>query len=455
MGGMTMPMPNPGPNGRQSPSGGHDMSGMPPALPPTPEPALGTVPADAGAAAGLSLSELEAMALRNSPTMVQAQAQVDASMSKSLQAGLLPNPIAGYVSEQMGAGGGPGETQGWFVEQEVPRGGKLKLSRAKYRQEAAQAQIQVEAQRLRVINTVRSSYYEVLAAQRLVAVERHLLTNFDEMVRTSKELVNLGQANRPDLLQAQVAAQRQRVTVRAAENRLKENWVELSAIVACPQPTLGALADTLEQDGPPLDWDSAYRKILGSSPELAVARAEVGRDQITVNRERVQPVPDLFARVENGYNWEVNTVTTGVAIGWRFPILNRNQGTIREAMADLTRSRAEVVRLELVLRRRLAEAFAHHDTALATVQIYRAETLPQAKEAYELTLAGYRQRRTPWAQVVLAQRTLSDLSEEYIEGLLELRKAEVAIDGMLLEDGLALPEPPTPGGHIDATPQPR
>jgi hypothetical protein len=89
------------------------------------------------------------------------------------------------------------------------------------------------------------------------------------------------------------------------------------------------------------------------------------------------------------------------------------------------------------------------------VRTYRAESLPQAREAYDLTLDGYRQRRTPWAQVVLAQRTLSDLNEDYIEALLELRRSEVAIRGMLLVDGLSQPQPPTPGGHIDATPQPR
>src|SRR5262249_22772618 len=147
-------------------------------------------------------------------------------------------------------------------------------------------------------------------------------------------------------------------------------------------------------------------QILQFCPELQVARAEVVRDEITVQRERVQPIPNMFARVENGYNFEVNLVTTGVQIGWNFPVWNRNQGTIREAMAEVTRARAEVVRLELHLRRRLAEVFTHYQTALATVQTYRAETLPQAQEAYDLTLAGYRQRRTPWAQVVLAQRTL-------------------------------------------------
>ena len=50
----------------------------------------------------------------------------------------------------------------------------------------------------------------------------------------------------------------------------------------------------------------------------------------------------------------------------------------------------------------------------ADVQTYRAETLPQAGEAYQLTLGGYRQRRTPWAQVVLSQGTYSDLVEEYV-----------------------------------------
>lgn len=453
---MTMPMPTattPGP-APTAPRGGSSMP-MPSgegamAMPAGPR-TENTTPAPAG----LTLTQLDALALQYNPTLIQAQAQVDASLSKSLQAGLLPNPIAGYVSEQMGTGGGLGETQGWFAEQEVPRGGKLRLSRAKYRQEAVQAQMQVQTQQLRVLNGVRTHLYEVLAAQRLLAVEKHLLTNFDEMLVTTRELVNIGQANRPDLLNAQIATQRQRVTVRATENRLRQRWIELATVIGVRENALGPLADVLDQDGPRLDFETEYQHIREASPELAVARAEVLRDQITVQRERVQPVPNLFARIENGYNWEENMPTVGVQLGWSLPVLNRNQGTISEAMAEVARARAEVTRLELLLRRRLAETFAHYETALTTVAIYRAETLPQAREAFELTLDGYHERRMPWAHVVLAQRTLSDLSEDYIEAVLELRKSEVAIRGMLLADGLSLPEPPTPGGHIDATPQPR
>jgi outer membrane protein, heavy metal efflux system len=408
-----------------------------------------------GSGTGVTLDRLESIALGSNPTLLQAQAQVEASMSKSFQAGLMPNPIAGYISEQMGAGGGPGETQGGFYEQELMRGGKLRLSRAKYRQEAVQAQIQVLAQQMRIVNGVRMLYFDVLAAQELVEIERELLQNHEELLRTMREMANVGQANRPEVLQAQIAAQRQRIALRTAENRLRKSWQGLLAMVGCPQLPHSRVAGDIEQDMPPLEFEQALQRIIDHSPEVQVARAEVLRDEITVRRERVQPIPNAFLRVETGYNWEVALTTVGVSYGWNFPIFNRNQGTIREAMAEVARARAEVTRLELWLRRQLADEFADYQTAQATVQTYRFETLPQAREAYQLTLGGFRQRRTPWAQVVLSQRTYSDLVEEYIEALLQLRHSEVEINGLLLVDGLAQPEPPTPGGHIDATPQPR
>src|SRR5262249_7369820 len=151
-----------------------------------------------------------------------------------------------YVSEQMGAGGGPGETQGGFVEQEIMRGGKLRLSRAKYRQEAVQAELQVLAQRMRVVNDVRMKYYEVLTAQQLVDIERDLLQNHETLLRTTREMATVGKANRSDVLLAQVAAQRQRIPLRAAENRLRKSWQSLLAVAAAPKLAYERVAGDIE-----------------------------------------------------------------------------------------------------------------------------------------------------------------------------------------------------------------
>jgi outer membrane protein TolC len=186
-------------------------SSLPPALP------------DAAAAWGLP--GFEQMALARNPTLRQAAAQLEAALSRSFQAGLYPNPTAGYIQEQIGALGestptsrgvvargkpSPGELVGGFVRQEIITGGKLRLSRAKFAEEANAARWQLEAQKLRVLNGVRIRFFEVLAAERLIDIHRELVRLNDDAVRTTEELENVGQANEPDLLQARVEARRAR-----------------------------------------------------------------------------------------------------------------------------------------------------------------------------------------------------------------------------------------------------
>jgi cobalt-zinc-cadmium efflux system outer membrane protein len=66
-----------------------------------------------------------------------------------------------------------------------------------------------------------------------------------------------------------------------------------------------------------------------------------------------------------------------------------------------------------------------------------------------LYLDSFRKRRAAWPQVLVAQRTYFQASVEYIEALEELRRAEVAILGLLLVDGTDEPSAPS---HV-ATPQ--
>jgi outer membrane protein, heavy metal efflux system len=123
--------------------------------------------------------------------------------------------------------------------------------------------------------------------------------------------------------------------------------------------------------------------------------------------------------------------------------------------ADLARSQAEVTRVELSLRQRLAEAFNRYQTALETSRIYRDSIIPLTTEAYEIQRDMYKKRRTAWPQVVVLQRTVLEARQKYTRTLLELREAEVAIRGLLLMDGLGVPPAPPPGGHLESTPDPR
>jgi outer membrane protein, heavy metal efflux system len=407
-------------------------------------------------ATALSLADLEQMALQRNPTLAQAAAAVGASRGKALQAGLYPNPTIGYAGEQIGIAGTAGELQGGFVQQTIVTAGKLRLSRAKYNQQAYEAEIQALAQQYRVLNGVRMLFYELLALQRMIDLDRSILDNANEALRTTKEMLNTGQANRADVLLAEVQVSDAKIALRTLENNYPALWQHLIALVGIPDLPPAPLKGQLEPEGPPLDWGSSLDRLLQESPELQAAQAHVVYDQITLQREKVEPIPNIQLQGAAGYNFETrNAVASGVQVGIKVPLWNRNQGTIREVEADLARSHAEVARVELSLQQRLADAFNRYRTALETSQIYHDSNIPQTTEAYEIQREMYKERRTPWPQVVALQRQVLDVRQKYTRSLLELREAEVAIGGLLLVDGLSVPPGPAPGGHLEATPDPR
>jgi cobalt-zinc-cadmium efflux system outer membrane protein len=402
------------------------------------------------------LADLEAIALERNPTLVQAGAQVRLSRGAARQAGLWPNPEIGYVADQIGAEGTAGEFHGGYVQQQIITGGKLQLSRAKYAQQASQAQIQVSAQRYRILYGVRAAYYEALVRERRLELRRQLTANAENGVRTVEELVNVGQANRTDLLQAQIQYQRAKANLQVAERRYQAAWESLTAVIGLPGAAPSPLEGSLEREGDEvLDREATLAYLLNCSPEIRFARAEVERDRIALERERVEPIPNINLRAESGYNFESNDDVYGVQIGLRVPVFDRNQGTIVQARAELTRAQAEVARRELELRRRFAQAFADYEAANITVKTYREVSLPQAEELYRLYRESFDQKRAAWPQVLDAERDYYEMLEDYLDNLVDARQAEARLTTFLLDGPLDQPPGPTPQGHRDATPRPR
>ena len=288
----------------------------------------------------LMLADLEQLALQRNPTLVQVAAQIDSSRAKAIQAGLYPNPTIGYQGELIGVKGPtgkstPGDFQGGFIQQEIVTAGKLRLSRAKYQQEARAAEIQAMAQQLRVVNDITIAFYEVLAAQRLIANHRTLAKNAQDAVKTTQELINVGQANEPDLLQAQVEANRERVALVTAEQRYRRSWEHLITLVGAPELAPTPLNGPLEPEGLPLEWEKELCRLLQESPEVQFAQAEVVRDQITIKREKVEPIPNIVVQAGPGHNFQDRGTNWNAQVSISIPLFDRNQGTVRQAQADL------------------------------------------------------------------------------------------------------------------------
>jgi cobalt-zinc-cadmium efflux system outer membrane protein len=398
--------------------------------------------------AALSLADLEQMAVQGNPTLAQAAANVEAAQGRTLQSGLYPNPTVGYEADRIGAAGTAGELQGAFIDQTIVTAGKLRLNRAKYAQEVSQTEALALAQQYRVVNGVRVRFYQLLAMQRLLDVRADLLRLAEDAVKTTEELMNVGAANKADLLQARIEARQERVALENARALYLAAWQQLAAFVGHPCRSVSRLQGDLEAAGALPDFDATLAHLLEASPELQVARAEVTRTQIALKREQVEPIPNVQVRVANGYDFDTRKDTTSVTLGVRLPLFDKNQGNIQAARAQLAYAQAELGRVELSLRQRLARVYARYRTARALAENYRKDNLPEAKEAYELYLDSFRKRRAAWPQVLVAQRIYFQISVDYTEALDELRRSEVSILGLLLVDGLDEPPgPPSEGGR--------
>ncbi|MFO0802659.1 MAG: TolC family protein [Gemmataceae bacterium] len=390
---------------------------------------------------------MERLALASNPTLVQAGANIEDARGRAVQSGLYPNPTVGYNGEQMGLRGdaGPGEQQGAFIDQTIVTAGKLRLNRDKFGQEITQMEWEAASQRYRVVNGVRVRYYRLLAMRQQIAVREEFVRIAEDIVTTVEELVNVGQANKPDLLQARIEARQARVGLQNARTLEQSARQQLAAYIGVPQFPDGKLAGDLERGDPLPDYQTSLAHLISATPELQIARIEVARNAIALKREQVEPVPNVQLRASTGYNFESNTVTTTANVGLRLPVFDRNQGNIRSATAQLARAEADVGRVELSLQRRLARSYARYQTARASVETYKAGNLPDAREAFTLYKESFEKRRAAYPQMLIAQRNYFQIASEYVEALEQLRRSEVEIQGLLLVDGTDPPQ--GPGGE--------
>src|SRR6202795_1830038 len=159
-----------------------------------------------------TLEEAQRLASEYKPTLRQAEAEIRASKARQQQSGLYPNPTVGYTGDEIRGGSVRGGKQGFFVQQTVVTGGKLGLNREVFGKEVKLAEIEAEEQKIRVESAVKMAFLRVLAAQELLYARRDLDKIAQDAVETQRRLMNTGQADETEVLEAEVESQRMRMT---------------------------------------------------------------------------------------------------------------------------------------------------------------------------------------------------------------------------------------------------
>ena len=84
----------------------------------------------------------------------------------------------------------------------------------------------------------------------------------------------------------------------------------------------------------------------------------------------------------------------------------------------------------------MARAYKEYQDSLNRVEKYRTGMIPRAQKAYDLYMNSFKQMAAAYPQVLIAQRNLFQLREDYITALVKTWRSAVEIRGLLLVGGL-------------------
>lgn len=381
------------------------------------------------------LADFEAVALTHNPALAAASARVEAAHGTWVQAGLYPNTVVGYSGNEMGIRHSPGK-QGGFVSQRFVTAGKLRLDRAVAAQEREAAQFEHNATQRRVLNDVRIRFYELLIAQQRVELTERLSRIGEELAESSRKLLKGEQISRTNLLQAEIEAESAHILYDNAIGDHQEAWRRLCAVVGLPTMQLTSVTGQPDADLPEYSWDETLTQLLHQSPQLAARAARVERARLVVCRARRERIPNVDLNVAVHHDNATTDDTAAVQVALPLPLLDRNQGNIARAEAELVAATADLRRTELALQDRLATAFREYFNARQQTRRYVERILPRARDSLKWVQKGYREGQVDYLTLLISQRTYFQVNLDSLDALRRMRVAAVTLDGLLLTGSL-------------------
>jgi cobalt-zinc-cadmium efflux system outer membrane protein len=402
-----------------------------PSLPPTPRPAPGPM------GRPLSLGDLQSLGETYSPAVKSAYAAVQAAIGAARQAGAYPNPTFAFEHDtaQTGQAGYPG----FFIDQLIKTGDKLKLQEAAATMDRLNARLAMRRARTDLAYAIRGAYFAVLVAQENMRVSEALYrfthkiyTVQIDMVRTS------GLAAGYEPMQLRPLALQARLAFVQARNQYLASWKQLTAALGLPDMPPSELEGRVDLAMPVFEYDIALAR-LGQHTDVLTALNNIQKAKYSLELAKITPLPDVDVRflVQKDYTTPPFQIVESFQMSVPVPVWDQNKGAIHQAEWVLKQASVGPDQARNTLTNTLADAFNRYETAREAVAITQQQVRDQVR-AYR---GAYARRQTLPADVafgdlVTAEQTLATYIAAYITALGQQWQAVVDVANLLQTDDL-------------------
>lgn len=367
-----------------------------------------TLAAEPLGATNLTLAAAVDLAVRDNAQLKSMRARWDAMQERPAQAGALPNPMFTYGGMDMARGGDwpdAGEKR-FMVQQEFPGFGKRGLREGIAMKDAEVMQRELEFMTREVVMMVKESYFDLYAVQRVIAITREEEAVIRRMEKVAETMYATGERAQVDVLKAQ-----------AEITMLKQKLLELQVQETTLKAKLNTLLNRRANDplGPAVsppetgdigNVDALFALAATNRPEVQAAQAQVERYELERKLMAKESVPDYKLGLEYrdmGASDDMVMFTVSVDLPvWRSKV----RAGVREAEKMRAASEAAREAAERQSALDVQDAFFKLQTARRTLELYRAELIPQAEARFSASEVGYRAGKVDFMDLLESERFL-------------------------------------------------
>jgi cobalt-zinc-cadmium efflux system outer membrane protein len=373
-----------------------------------------------------------------SPAIKNAMAALEAAKGAAVQAGMYPNPTFSFENDTIQTG--PAGYPGFYLDQVIKTGGKLKVAQAAALMDVLNAKAALLRARTDLSYAIRGYYFAVLVARENVRVSNALFRFSEEIYRYQVQTLRVGglaAAYEPLQLRPLVLAAR--LAVIQARNQYQASWRQLAAIMGLPCMPPSELAGRVDMPVPRYDFCQVKDHVVKNHTDVITAENNIRKAKYNLDLARLVPLPDVDARVlvQKDYSTPPNQISASVQVSIPVPIWDQNKGGIRQAEALLAQALVGPDQARNALITTLAEAFNRYETGRETVEV-AAQQMDDQLRAYR----AMRLRRNSdptgvgFNDLVTVQQTLAGYIAGYITALGVQWQAVVDVANVLQTDDL-------------------
>lgn len=392
-----------------------------------PKPGIAALPPQVHTADGINEEEAVSIALWNNAQLQADLANIAIAQADVLNAGIISNPLIRYLAP----------TGGLNVSGYINFAFDFLFQRQKRITAAQTDALRVEQNSLQrtytLIRDVQVAYTDLLLSKERLNILKENAVLRKQMAELANSRLRNGDISELEVttFRADSATAQDDVIKAMLDTSLKKNT--LAVLLGFPPDTALTLQPTIFYSDTQKILEQTYLQLAYDyQPELRAAQINIQAigKRLGWERSRILAfIPTLNYQHlpgNGGSKFLPNAFNPGIQL--EIPILNRNQGGIARAKAEMEAAAYQYVATRQRIALDVENAYQRYEQAWNSHRVWAQSTLPALEEAVRLSQSSYRNGDISYLPVLEAQRQLLNAKLRRVEIQADIRRSVSALN---------------------------